>query len=108
MNVVETEVRELINKEYQAACKKFPLYASDHEGAAVMLEEIEEAESALKCLRYVFDGTLWPAVKNNLGAVQKMPYLDMIRDRALNLSIEAIQIAAVAQKFSTSMEKRQP
>lgn len=44
MNAVESDVEKLVQKELEYANRRFPMFRSDHEGAAVIFEEIEEAE----------------------------------------------------------------
>ena len=44
MNAVKQDVEKLVQKELKSANQRFPMFRSDHEGAAVILEEIEEAQ----------------------------------------------------------------
>lgn len=44
MNVIENDVRALVDKELTAANERFPQFHSAHEGYAVILEEVEECE----------------------------------------------------------------
>lgn len=46
MDAVRKDVRRLVNKELEAANKRFPQFASPHEGQNVVREELEEAERA--------------------------------------------------------------
>lgn len=46
MDTVRKDVRRLVNKELEAANKRFPQFASPHEGQNVVREELEEAERA--------------------------------------------------------------
>lgn len=64
MNVVKSDVEKLVQKELKSANQRFPLFRSDHEGAAVIYEEIEESEKELKSIQSVFD-ELWYTVKSN-------------------------------------------
>ena len=45
MSTIKSDVEKLVQKELGAANQKFPVFHSDYEGAAVIYEEIEEAES---------------------------------------------------------------
>ena len=47
MDAVRKDVRRLVNKELEAANKRFPQFASPHEGQNVVREELEEAERAI-------------------------------------------------------------
>lgn len=41
MNAVESDVEKLVQKELESANRRFPMFRSDHEGAAVIFEEIQ-------------------------------------------------------------------
>lgn len=51
MDAVRKDVRRLVNKELEAANKRFRQFASPHEGQSVVREELEEAELALALLK---------------------------------------------------------
>lgn len=51
MDAVRKDVRRLVNKELEAANKRFRQFASPHEGQSVVREELEEAELALAPLK---------------------------------------------------------
>lgn len=71
----EADVLRLIAAEFIAA-RRFSSFGSDHEGYAVLLEEVDE---------------LWNAVKNN----KSISEYDRMR--------EAIQVGAMAMKFIDSL-----
>ena len=50
MNAVKSDVEKLVQKELEAANQKFPVFHSDHEGAAVVFEEIEECKQEIENL----------------------------------------------------------
>lgn len=81
------------------------MFRSDHEGAAIILEQVEKAEKVLKRVRDGFC-ELWNHVKGNckdaLNYDAKWIYISVV-----NLSCEAIQVAAMAQKFIDSQKKRE-
>ena len=68
------EALELIADEYDRAIAKFPKFNSEHEGYAVIKEEVDE---------------LWEAIK---GKVYRRLKLD-----------EAIQVGAMAVRFLTDL-----
>lgn len=81
-------------------------YNSAHEGYAVLLEEVEEVE---ECLRYIRTDIkiLWEGVKNNfkdLENIDKAAELLMVVVNAKQLAEEAVQVAAVAEKFVQTMD----
>ena len=67
--VIRPEIRLLISNELAMASDKYPPFKSDHEGYAVILEELDE---------------MWDAIKGN----------DASGARA-----EAVQVAAMAIRF---------
>ena len=40
MNAEKSDVEKLVQKELESANQKFPMFRSDHEGAAVIYEEV--------------------------------------------------------------------
>ncbi len=57
MDAVRKDVRRLVNKELEAANKRFPQFASPHEGQNVVREELEEAERAIVPLKLCHSGS---------------------------------------------------
>ena len=104
MNAVKQEVEKLVQKELESANQKFPVFHSGHEGAAVILEEIEECKQEIENLEIQFE-SLWSHVK----ADNKMSVITSARLKltAANLACEAIQVAAMAQKFMDSQKERE-
>ena len=102
MNSVKEDVEKLVQKELESANQRFPMFRSDHEGAAVIFEEIQETENELKNAQGYFEA-LWESVKQNVNAewVGKS-----IKVASVNLACEAIQVAAMAQKFIDSQKER--
>ena len=102
MNAVKQEVEKLVQKELESANQKFPMFRSGHEGYAVIKEEIEESEQALEKTK-VYLNLLWIGVKGNLVHERNIQYL---KRYAEGLACEAIQVAAMAQKFINSQKER--
>lgn len=104
MNAVKQDVEKLVQKELESANKKFPLFRSDHEGAAVIFEEIEEAKYEMQLLERQFNA-LWENVKLDRGLLK--PISEGMYSCAIRLACEAIQVAAMAQKFIDSKKERE-
>ena len=103
MNAVKQDVEKLVQKELESANQRFPLFRSNHEGAAVIFEEIEEAESEMKLANLIFE-SLWYDVKHNDTSHD---FCTPLIERAVSLACEAIQVAAMAQKFVDSQKERE-
>ena len=95
MNVVENDVRILVDKELAAANERFPQFHSAHEGYAVIQEEADELKEATDKVigRMV---SLWSRVKYGNDPER---LLQMISEDAVNAAVEAIQVAAMCKKF---------
>ena len=101
MNAVQDDVEKLVDKELESANKMFPMFRSDHEGYAVILEEVDEARDEMDDLNGLMN-FLWKAVKVDSDIEN---FLVGIQMKAEALACEAIQVAAMAKKFQESMEK---
>lgn len=95
MNIVENDVRALVDKELSAANKRFPQFHSQHEGYAVILEEQEEADRETDHISWELEQA-WSEIKRNS---KPDLYIMRARDFAINAACEAIQVAAMCQKF---------
>lgn len=97
-------IDKLAKEELEKANKVNPLFHSDHEGYAVLQEEIEEAEevfdSAKECV-----GLAWEAVKTDYpeGARQKIREM---RYQLVYAAAEIVQAIAMCDKFRASQEAR--
>ena len=100
MYAVYDDVVTLVDKELESANKKFPMFRSAHEGYAVILEEIDEAQDEMDNLTGHMN-LLWKTVKDDSGFGS---LLTAIQIRAESLACEAIQVAAMAKKFQESMK----
>lgn len=76
------------------------VYASEHEGYAVLLEEVEEAADNLKYINLCMN-ELWNEVKSD--AVSK-DFLNSIKLGAIELAKEAVQCAAVCERFQKTIK----
>ena len=95
MNAVEGKVQQLVEIELAAANEKHPPFASQHEGYAVILEEIEEARAQINALEQHF-GYAWDAIKHDSNAKER---IEMCKRFAVWAACELIQVAAMCQKF---------
>lgn len=96
MDVIRGDVRKLVNKELNAANKRFRPFASPHEGQGIVREELEEVEQALMPLEVHIKKRMWNAIKANETISQEE--LHEIREMAVHLAVEAIQVAAMVKK----------
>ena len=103
MNAVKSDVEKLVQKELESANRRFPMFRSDHEGAAVIFEDIEECKQEIENLEIQFEA-LWSHVKadNKISVITSK----RLKLAAANLACEAIQVAAMAQKFIDSQKER--
>lgn len=104
MKALKSDVEKLVQKELESANQRFPMFWSDHEGAAVILEEIEESHSEMLDMELYYK-SLWKAIKENF--INTASYAELIFDDAINLAYKAIQVAAMAQKFIDSQKERE-
>lgn len=92
------QVKILADMELKRANKIKPLFADEHHGWAVMLEEAQECEEDMQQINSELE-KLWNAIRSN-----KKYDVRTIRIIAMELACEAIQVAAMAQKYIDSME----
>lgn len=106
MDAVSKDVRRLVNKELEAANKKFRQFASPHEGYAVLREELDEVQLAHDTLKMETDNRFWNMVKAN----RTVPRDDLrtIQRAAIALAVEAIQVAAMAKKYEHGQRNNWP
>lgn len=95
MNAVENKVRELVSVELEAANEKFPQFHSPHEGFAVIMEELEETEEDLRLAR-IDTEIMWINIRKDISCNAEASSL---KEKAIHAACEAIQVAAMAQKF---------
>lgn len=104
MNTIKSDVEKLVQKELESTNQKFPMFHSDHEGAAVIVEEIEEAKEEIEELEDNFHN-LWSLVKDN--DTRSSEYAGWVFASSVRLACEAIQVAAMAQKFIDGQKERE-
>ena len=95
MNVVENDVRILVDKELAAANERFPQFHSQHEGYAVILEEVDELGDEVDAIEgHMRDQ--WSNIRANEASLYA---IKSIESRAVRAACEAIQVAAMCRKF---------
>lgn len=90
-----SKIQALADEELKEANEKYPLFHSYHEAYAVTLEELEETEENMKAMRYWLE-TIWQCIRKNSDIKQ---YVEVLKECALNTAAEAIQVAAMCDKF---------
>lgn len=92
--ISEKTLRPLIEHELAEANKIHPPFVSNHEAAAVLYEEVEEAYDDIQNILKGF-GAFWNRTRADACTV---PAAEEIYKHAAHLTAEAIQIAAMALK----------
>lgn len=92
--LVKQDVNELAKQELKLANENFPPFNSNHEGYAVLLEEVEEAEYEMDMVKSSLN-YVWGAVKTDIPIIP----VEDVKKYAVRLACEAIQVAAMCDKF---------
>ena len=95
MNVVENDIRALVDKELASANKQFPQFHSAHEWYAVIQEEVDELKEDMDRINCRIT-SLRVRVRFNSSCEE---IVSRIYDDAINAACEAIQVAAMCKKF---------
>lgn len=80
-----------------------PRFNSPHEGYAVILEEYEEVSEEQFYFKASLD-SLWIAVRSDCTPDVLERILGTMKEQAINLVMEAIQVAAMTQKMIDTVE----
>ena len=99
MNAVEKDVDALVFKELNEANKRFPLFSSPHHVYAVIKEEIEETMDGMNLLLEIF-ANAWDGIKKNEPVFEQIRAAKAVAE---SVAIEAIQVAAMCDKFNLSL-----
>ena len=104
MKKLKEEIVTVANNELNRANDKFPLFNTEHEGAAVIYEELQESKEALEELESSFK-CLWDHVRGKETPCFLKEEIKplAIAELALNLACEATQTAAMLMKFEMSL-----
>lgn len=103
MKELKAQVLKLSAEEEKRSMINHPLFNSTHEGYAVIKEEVEETQGELRLVN-LFTNEMWHCVKSNneIGVVENAKNL---KQYAIALAAESIQVAAMAQKFIDSFKE---
>lgn len=108
MSMVELlkDVTECVNAEYDRAAEKWgPVNHSDHESYAVLLEELQEAEQELDCLKSRVQ-EFWSRVRDDRNDSTLLFPLKGAATSSRLLVAEAIQVAAMVEKAKETIVSR--
>ena len=97
MTVHEKECTELIQKEMMDGIMNHGLFASPHEGLAIIEEEIVEAYTDMNDIIAIFHKMKSEVFSDNTEVAEKSA--EDIACSAKCLMIEAMQVAAMAEKY---------
>lgn len=98
-----------IEKEVDQAKENYgSVYASKHEAYAVLKEEIEEAKENMDQFRKL-NHVFWMSVRGmkiqNIKDYSDRKHIGITKKVAVQLALEAIQIAAVCTKIEESLDR---
>lgn len=89
-----SKIQALAYEELKEANKKYPLFHSDHEAYAVILEEFEECSEEVSGMSLLI-AKMWEKIRDNDEIDSTMTE---IKYHALHAAAEAIQVAAMCYK----------
>lgn len=95
------EVEQSVELELKRANKKHPLFNSLHQAYGVIAEELDEAKESFKYAEEAFDKFFMCMRKDHYRSAHE--YLEDIRAGAIDCAAEAVQVAAMAQKATDSI-----
>lgn len=100
MDKLMMNLEPVILSELHEANNNYPLFQSQHEGVAVIREEVEEAQQSMGAVLDHWK-SLWHDVKADNYDFQYED-IDYLRESAKNLAGEAVQICAMCDKWGLS------
>lgn len=87
MDAVKNDVKRLVKIELAAANRRFRMFASNHEGVAVIQKEAVEAAKEMEGLRRELNA-MWMGVYSNDPQISTKG----VYDRAVTMAVEAIKL----------------
>lgn len=104
MNVIYNDIKAVVDKELTAANEKHPLFASLHEGYAVICEEADEAREECDEVEK-FMALAWKQVRKDNPKLT-LEHISRVKDAAIRLAEEAVQVAAMCDKAIMSEQTK--
>lgn len=95
---LEECINALMLEELARANKKHKLFSNCHEGYAVLLKEVEEAEEEFELIKRCLN-VLWHYIKCDLDIVRIRDMSNEIKENTIRTIEELIQVGAMAQKM---------
>lgn len=96
-------IRLLVNNEMVRAVKENGQFYDSHHGYAIILEEICESKREMAKVEKNLN-IAWELIMQNINPNNS---IDIILESATNLAAEACQVAAMALKFKSLIEKEE-
>lgn len=96
------ELEPLVVSELNRANLVNPQFHSSHEGFAVIKEEVEEAGEEYQCMDSHL-ARMWMLLRTNWDE-EARECVSAVRYRAIELAAEAIQVAAMCDKYMNMKE----
>lgn len=94
-------IEHAVCHELKNIVKKYgPTYHSEHEGFAVLMEECQEAAESDKVMQEHLQN-LWKSIREN--QINRFE-LSQIYNYAIGLAEEAVQVAAVCERFMETVK----
>ena len=106
MKDILIEIDRIVADELERANKVYPLFHSDHEGVAVIEEEIMEAKTDFKMLDCLFENLKSNVYHDNTEYIKESELVEGVRKNASLAAAELIQVIAMCDKFIASQEER--
>lgn len=103
MKHILIEINRLAAEELE---RVHTLFHSDHEGVAVIEEEIMEAKTDFKMLNCLFMNLKSNVYQDNTEYIKEINLVKSIRNNASLAAAELIQVIAMCDKFEKSQEVR--
>ena len=105
MKITRNGVHKLVQEEMRMANEEFPMFHSDHEGLCVIEEEIFELSEDYKALMSAVRDIKMSVFKDQTDTNKQIcaSHITLI---AIELACEAIQVAAMGNKFNVSIGER--
>lgn len=97
MKKLLANLEPVIAKELIEANYNYPQFASRHEGMAVIEEEVWEAKDAFVSLDAQFNTFRYNVFTDEYEIISED--VQLMREHAVNLACEAIQVAAMCDKW---------